>query len=176
MSEAKPVLRFLHLHSSFDAGGKELRCVRLINAFGPGIEHAIVSAEPAALAAGELISYEIPTDYPPDFPSLKGLPWFGRLARIALWMKEFDLVLTYNWGAMDGVMAHTLYAQMMQLPPLVHHEDGFNEDEAVPVAAARGDRAAHVAPAARESSPHRQRDRHQGVREETQARLTARPD
>ena len=131
MSEPKPALRFLHLHSSFDAGGKELRCVRLINAFGLGIEHAIVSAEPAALAAGELISYEIPTDYPPDFPSLKGFPWFGRLARIALWMKEFDLVLTYNWGAMDGVMAHTLYAQMMQLPPLVHHEDGFNEDEAV---------------------------------------------
>jgi glycosyltransferase involved in cell wall biosynthesis len=131
MSEGRPVLRFLHLHSSFDAGGKELRCVQLINAFGPKIEHAIVSAQPAALAAGDLISYEIPTDYPPDFPSLKGFPWFGRLARIALWMKEFDLVLTYNWGAMDAVMAHTFYAQLMQLPPLVHHEDGFNEDEAV---------------------------------------------
>ena len=30
------VPRILHLHSSFDAGGKELRCVRLINAFGRG--------------------------------------------------------------------------------------------------------------------------------------------
>lgn len=130
MSETKPALRFLHLHSSFDAGGKELRCVRLINAFGPAIEHAIVSGQPAALAAGELISHEIPTDYPPDFPPLSGFPWFHRLAKIAQRMKEFDLVLTYNWGAMDAVMAHTLYAEVMDLPPLVHHEDGFNEDEA----------------------------------------------
>jgi glycosyltransferase involved in cell wall biosynthesis len=123
-------LRFLHLHSSFDAGGKELRCARLINAFGPGIEHAIVSGQPAALGAGALISHAIPTEYPPDFPPLAGFPWFKRLARIAVRMKEFDLVLTYNWGAMDAVMAHTLYAQLMQLPPLVHHEDGFNQDEA----------------------------------------------
>jgi hypothetical protein len=25
-------------------------------------------------------------------------------------MQRFDLVLTYNWGAMDGVMAHRLFA------------------------------------------------------------------
>ena len=38
--------KFLHLHSTFDAGGKELRCVRLINAFGKDAEHAIVSGDP----------------------------------------------------------------------------------------------------------------------------------
>src|SRR5690606_34360552 len=27
-------------------------------------------------------------------------------------------------------MAHTLFADIYKLPPLVHHEDGFNEDEA----------------------------------------------
>jgi glycosyltransferase involved in cell wall biosynthesis len=31
---------------------------------------------------------------------------------------------------MDAVMAHTLFADVFKLPPLVHHEDGFNEDEA----------------------------------------------
>jgi glycosyltransferase involved in cell wall biosynthesis len=45
-------------------------------------------------------------------------------------MEGYDLVLTYNWGAMDAVMAHTLFAQAYRLPPLVHHEDGFNQDEA----------------------------------------------
>lgn len=45
-------------------------------------------------------------------------------------MREFDLVLTYNWGAMDAVMAHGLFARSMELPPLIHHEDGFNSDEA----------------------------------------------
>jgi glycosyltransferase involved in cell wall biosynthesis len=46
-------------------------------------------------------------------------------------MAGHDLVLTYNWGAMDAVMAHTLFGQALSLPPLVHHEDGFNEDEAL---------------------------------------------
>jgi glycosyltransferase involved in cell wall biosynthesis len=30
---------------------------------------------------------------------------------------------------MDAVLAHTLFARPYGLPPLVHHEDGFNEDE-----------------------------------------------
>ena len=38
MSKAGESPRFLHLHSSFDAGGKEVRCVRLINAFGKDAE------------------------------------------------------------------------------------------------------------------------------------------
>ena len=46
-------------------------------------------------------------------------------------MQQFDLVLSYNWGSMDGVMAHRLLSPFMKLPPLIHHEDGFNEDEAV---------------------------------------------
>jgi L-malate glycosyltransferase len=41
-------------------------------------------------------------------------------------MRRFDLVLSYNWGAFDAVMAHHLLGG----PPLIHHEDGFNEDEA----------------------------------------------
>ncbi len=45
-------------------------------------------------------------------------------------MQGYDLVCTYNWGAMDAVLAHTLFADVYKLPPMVHHEDGFNEDEA----------------------------------------------
>ena len=45
-------------------------------------------------------------------------------------MAGYDLICTYNWGAMDAAMAHTLFADLYRLPPLVHHEDGFNEDEA----------------------------------------------
>ena len=46
-------------------------------------------------------------------------------------MAGYDLICTYNWGAIDAVMAHTLFADVYKLAPLVHHEDGFNEDEAV---------------------------------------------
>ncbi len=119
----------LHLHSTFAAGGKELRCVQLINAFGKHARHSIVSAVPERMEAAKLISRSVSVNYPESFPSLQGKPTPGRLHKIARAMMNYDLVLTYNWGAMDAVMAHTLFAQTMTLPPLIHHEDGFNEDE-----------------------------------------------
>ena len=122
--------RILHCHSSFSAGGKELRCVQLINAFGPGIEHAIVSGNPERMEAAKQISRAIPVSYPKEFPSLQGKPLPGRLLKLARALEPYDLVLTYNWGAIDVVMAHTLFSEALKLPPLIHHEDGFNEDEA----------------------------------------------
>lgn len=124
-------MRVLHLHSSFGPGGKELRAAKLINAFGSGVEHAIVSAQPGALGAASAIDPRMAVTYPDDFPSLAAEPLPGRLQGLARAMKGFDLVLTYNWGAMDAVLAHTLFRDLHALPPLVHHEDGFNEDEAV---------------------------------------------
>jgi glycosyltransferase involved in cell wall biosynthesis len=130
MTGAVPALRILHLHSSFNAGGKEVRSVQLINAFGQGCEHAIVSAEAGAMAAARGIAGGIAADLAVDFPALQGRPTPGRLQRLARAMQGYDLVLTYNFGAMDAVMAHTLFGGMLPLPPLVHHEDGFNADEA----------------------------------------------
>ena len=123
------VPHFLHLHSTFAPGGKELRTVQLINAFGSKLSHAIVSADPNAYGASEHIARGRDVRYPRNFPSLTGKPWPGRLHALAKAMKPYDLVLTYNWGAMDAVMAHTLFKDMLGLPPLIHHEDGFNEDE-----------------------------------------------
>lgn len=119
----------LHLHSTFSAGGKELRCVQLINAFGRAARHSIVSAMPERMEAAKLISKAIAVNYPHNFPPLQGKPGPRRLYAMAQAMSRYDLVLTYNWGAMDAVMAHTLFAGRLELPPLIHHEDGFNEDE-----------------------------------------------
>ncbi len=123
-------MRLLHLHSSFDPGGKELRAAKLMNAFGAGVEHAIVSAQADAMGAAAAIDPRIPVRYPADFPPLSGRPMPARLQRLAAAMRGYDLVLTYNWGAMDAVLAHTLFGDFLKLPPLVHHEDGFNQDEA----------------------------------------------
>src|SRR5690606_1445260 len=108
---------------------KELRCVRLINAFGRAAEHAIVSGDPAHRSAAALLGRGVTVSWP-KFPPLAGKPLPGRLKRLAAAMAGYDLVCTYNWGAMDAAMAHTLFADVFKLPPLVHHEDGFNEDEA----------------------------------------------
>ena len=121
--------RVLHLHSTFAAGGKELRSAQLINAFGRQLSHAIVSADPAAYGASAHIKRGIDVRYPREFPAMRGKPWPRRLHALASAMKQYDLVLTYNWGAMDAVMAHTLFHDALGLPPLIHHEDGFNEDE-----------------------------------------------
>jgi len=128
--------RILHLHSSFDVGGKELRCVRLINAFGQEFEHAIVSGDPARRSAAAVLDPNVRVAWP-KFPSLSGKPWPARLKRLAAAMAGYDLVCSYNWGAMDAALAHTLFADVYKLAPLVHHEDGFNEDEAGGLKASR---------------------------------------
>src|SRR5688500_2224831 len=119
-------VRILHAHSTFSLGGKEARAVRLMNAFGDRAEHVVLSAVPDQIAARRGIASGIPVAFPQDGPALTGTPTPTRLARIARYTRGFDLVLTYNWGAMDVVMARRLFGG----PPLVHHEDGFNEDEA----------------------------------------------
>lgn len=123
------VPHILHLQSTFAPGGKELRTVQLINAFGKKARHTIVSAEPENLGAAQRIDKGINLRLQPEFPSLKGWPLPGRLQKLAKAMKAYDLVCTYNWGAMDAVMAHTLFKDLHNLPPLIHHEDGFDESE-----------------------------------------------
>lgn len=124
---AAPV-RILHLHSSFDLGGKEARSIQLMNAWGKRARHVIVSGVDGATGArgriGKGVDYEIAQVPPP----LTGKPSVARYEAIARYMREFDLVLTYNWGAIDGVMARRAFGK--GVPPVVHHEDGFNADEA----------------------------------------------
>jgi len=128
MSAARP--HILHLHSTFAAGGKERRAVALINRFGPTVAHSIVSGEPLAMGARDLIAPALAVHYPFGFPPLVGRFGVQRLQMLARAMRGFDLILTYNWGAMDAAMAHALFGPMHGLAPLIHHEDGFNADEA----------------------------------------------
>ncbi len=120
--------RILHCHSTFMLGGKEARAVRLMNAFGAAARHTILTATPGALAARDAIDPAIKADFPTDAPSLIGKPAPGRYRTLSRYMAGFDLVLTYNWGSMDAVGARRLFPG--GCPPLIHHEDGFNADEA----------------------------------------------
>ena len=122
-------MKILHCHSTFNFGGKEARAVQLMNAFGDNAAHTILSAVPEALSARDAIDAGIIVDFPADAPSLVGKPGFGRYWTLAAYMKRFDLVLSYNWGSMDVVGARRLFPA--GCPPLNHHEDGFNLDEAV---------------------------------------------
>jgi glycosyltransferase involved in cell wall biosynthesis len=125
-----PRPHILHVHGSFSLGGKEARAVRLMNIWGDRARHSIVSADPAATGARDAIDPAVEVDFP-DGPSMAGRPGYARLKGIANYLKKFDLILTYNWGGMDAVMAHRLSRSLSEkMPPLIHHEDGFNADEA----------------------------------------------
>lgn len=128
-ADARPA-RLLHLHSSFSLGGKEARAVQLMNRFGDRAHHVILSAVPDALGARDAIGSKVMVDFPAEAPPLAGRPGYHRYRDLARYMARFDLILSYNWGSMDGVMAHRLFARSQGLPPLIHHEDGFNADEA----------------------------------------------
>lgn len=130
-------LRILHAHSTFDLGGKEARAVRLMNAWGSAADHVVLSAMPGRLAARAALAADVSVDFPENAPPLAGRPSLARLQRLALYARGFDLVLTYNWGAFDMVMARRLFGRSTGFPPLVHHEDGFNADEAERLKAGR---------------------------------------
>lgn len=105
----------------------------LMNAFassGADLRHTIVSGMPQATGARVAIDKDVRVTFPFGFPPLSGKFSVARMRQLARAMRDYDLILTYNWGAMDAVMAHALFAPSMGLPPLVHHEDGFNADEA----------------------------------------------
>jgi len=119
----------LHVHGSFSLGGKEARAVRLMNIWGDRARHSIVSAAPDVMGARAAIDPGIDVDFP-DGPSFAGKPGPARYREIRAFLRQFDLILTYNWGSMDAVMAHRLGGGTSAgLPPLIHHEDGFNADE-----------------------------------------------
>ncbi len=119
----------LHVHGSFTLGGKEARAIRLMNIWDDRVRHSIVSADPKALSAKAAIDPHVQVDFP-DAPPMAGKPSPSRYRDISKFLKRFDLVLSYNWGAMDAVMAHFLSTSVSISPPLIHHEDGFNADEA----------------------------------------------
>jgi len=119
--------RIVHLLPAFDLGTKEARIVRLMNAFGAAAQHTIVSADRDALGARAAIAPGIKASFPEHVPALMGRPSGARYLALAQYMRSFDLALSYNWGAIDAVMARRIHGG----PPLVHHEDGFGPDEAV---------------------------------------------
>lgn len=127
----QPRPAILHCHSTFSLGGKEARAVRLMNAFGDRVRHTILSAVPDQMGARKAIEPSISVDFPDErtAPPLYGKPAPARYLALARYFQNFDLILTYNWGSMDAVMAHRLLCRFMPLPPLIHHEDGFNADE-----------------------------------------------
>jgi glycosyltransferase involved in cell wall biosynthesis len=113
----------LHVLPTFVPAGLEMRTVNLIGGFGNELRHSILSLD-GRTGAAERLPPGAPVRILPSLPKAGSLSTARRL-RGLLRAESPDLVLTYNWGAFDMLLA----ARSLGFRRVVHHEDGFNADE-----------------------------------------------
>ncbi len=58
------------------------------------------------------------------FSDVGGRAGPGKLIAIGQALSGYDLIVTYGWDAINAALAHKVFGQHLQLPPLVHHETG----------------------------------------------------
>ena len=126
-----------HVFSTFGRGGPQVRTAGVIKSLGSSFRHTIVAVD-GNLSSRELFEswmtgpeadLEAGGSSPQvEFVALdqraRGRVFTGGLRRLFRDLSA-DLVLTYNWGTIEGIVA----ARQLRLP-IVHAEDGFNPDEA----------------------------------------------
>ncbi len=114
----------LHVLPSFAVGGIQMRLTRIINAFGPRFRHTILSID-----GKKSCRYGIERELGVAISSApaEGGLW-ARISsnRAAMSQAAPDLLLTYNWGAIEWAMADRIFG----ICPHIHFEDGFGPEEA----------------------------------------------
>jgi len=118
-------LSILHIFSTFKIGGPQVRFAALAAGFGDRFSHTIIAMD-GNYDAARFLPPGIDIRYGGHPP--KGGSLMGRLAsyRKALTEKAPDLLVTYNWGAIEWALAN-----MTKRMPHIHIEDGFGPEEAV---------------------------------------------
>lgn len=118
----KPV-RLLHIFSTFAPGGPQVRTVDLMNALGVEFDHTVIAMDNVTTAAARV--------FPEVGFRLLGSPRAestlatAQAVRGLLRRHRPDVMLTYNWGAIEAAMG-ARWAGC----PLIHAEDGFGPEEA----------------------------------------------
>jgi glycosyltransferase involved in cell wall biosynthesis len=117
-------LHLMHVFPSFAPEGAELRVVRIINGIGPKFRHTVLALDEDCRAARH-IHTGIRVDFPSP-PAGRGDWLYFRALQKAIQHQKPDLLVTYNWGAIDAVVA----AVVGRICPVLHNECGFGLDEA----------------------------------------------
>lgn len=117
----------LHVFPTFDLGGSQRRTVDLMNAFKTEERHIVVSIDGRRGAAAKLdpdvrIEFRECRVRPSRGPALDN---WRRLRRL-LDETQPDLLLSYNFGAIEAALANRLFPLCRH----IHFEDGFGPEEA----------------------------------------------
>jgi glycosyltransferase involved in cell wall biosynthesis len=113
----------LHVFSTFVPAGPQVRVAKLLAAFGSRFRHSILAMD-GRLDARALVDATLDVRYLESPPKAGSIATTRRM-RSLLAREKPDLVLTYNFGALDSVFATRSLGMQV-----VHHEDGFLPDEA----------------------------------------------
>ena len=122
-AERRP-LRVLHAFATFVPAGPQLRTLDLIAGLGEEFEHEIIACD-------DELSARHSTPEGCRYTCLPCPEGGGPLGGVRAWRallseSKPDLLLTYNWGSFDAVLA----ARSLGVGHHIHHEEGFNADEA----------------------------------------------
>ncbi len=115
----------LHVFPSFEVGGVQVRTAAIINNLEGRYRHSILALN-GDYQCRSRIESGLEVSYVTEPPQGGGLIASFILAHRTLASLRPDLLLTYNWGTMDWAAANTWAG----ICPHIHHEDGFNLDEA----------------------------------------------
>lgn len=121
MSERRTLL---HVFSTFNVGGPQMRFVQLANHFGERYRHRIVTMDGATAAMTRLLPQldakiiAVPTRKGETLNNIRAF-------RRTLMELRPDLLVTSNWGSIEWAMANCDHAVQH-----LHMEDGFGQEEA----------------------------------------------
>jgi len=115
----------LHVFPSFGIGGVPLRMVRIINHFGKRFRHTVIALDNNFEAAGGFVD-DLDLALSPTEGLKKGAPRTVLDSALILRRLRPDLLMTYNWGAIEWAMANRLWPGFRH----IHVEAGFSQREA----------------------------------------------
>ncbi|MDO6706345.1 glycosyltransferase family 4 protein [Photobacterium sp. 1_MG-2023] len=115
----------LHVFSTFALGGPQVRFAQLVNARSARERHVVIALDGQLEAASRIDPQKQITCI--GLPDLKPLPLPVKLRRIAGYLRQYrpDVLMTYNWGAIEWALCNRLLGHCKG----IHWEDGFNPEE-----------------------------------------------
>lgn len=118
-------IHLLHVFPGFEIGGIQARTSAIINNLDDRFRHSIVAINGDYACAARLSSgvpVRLLTNVGPPHTLAKSF----QTAWATLRATNPDILLTYNWSSLDWALTNRVQSRFRH----IHHEDGFNVDEA----------------------------------------------